>query len=227
MQRAIYAAIVSLLLVATLPMTVFADHEPPDSTLPQSPDSNSASFWEQDGWTCTKLDIAADTAFVMPSAPDGQVWVLLVVKQGQTNFIYNDPVAGHTYPSVGQNAPGYSHIIVCSATSTTTTQETTSTTGGSTTTTEEETTTTTAPSTTSSSEGSTTTSDTSTSTTTPSTTTSSDTSTTSFKESSTTDPTLPFTGIDDGLAGAGLALLSSGIFLLALTAIASRRKVDS
>lgn len=226
MHRRIYAAIVSLLLVATLPMTVFADHEPPDSTLPQSPDSNSASFWEQEGWTCTKLDIAADTAFVMPDAPDGQVWVLLVVKQGRTNFIYNDPVPGHTYPSTGQNAPGYSHIIVCSAISTTTTQETTSTTEGSTTTTEEVTTTT-ASSTTSSSEGSTTSSSTMPSTTTTSPTSSSSESVTSSTESSTTDPTLPFTGMDDGLAGAGLALLSSGIFLLALTAIASRRKVDS
>jgi hypothetical protein len=51
----------------------------------------------------------------MGDAPAGETWVLLVVKQANTNFVYYDPIAGHTYPSIGDNAPGYSHIIVCSS----------------------------------------------------------------------------------------------------------------
>jgi hypothetical protein len=86
----------------------------------------------------------------MPAEPEGEDWVLLVVKQGSgdgANNVYYDPVAGHSYPSV-QNGPGYSHIIVCSVeepeeTTTTTLAETTTTVEDTTTTSVEDTTTTT------------------------------------------------------------------------------------
>ena len=50
----------------------------------------------------------------MPAEPDGRDWVLVVIKQGIVNYVYYDPAAGHTYPSAGPNAPGFSHVIVCS-----------------------------------------------------------------------------------------------------------------
>ena len=128
-----------------------ANHLPPDDITPQSPDANQAPFWEdylasERGITdasCAKLDQAGDLAFVMPAAPVGQTWVLLVVKQGTFNYVYYDPAGGHPYPSTGAQAPGYSHLIVCShQATTTTTQGSTTTTQGSTTTTQGSTTTT-------------------------------------------------------------------------------------
>lgn len=218
-MRKLYGVIVAALLVAIAPLTVLGSHVLPDRMEPQSSESNQASYWEQEGWTCTKINEAAETAFVMPSAPNGQTWVLLVVKQGTTNFIYSNPVAGHSYPSIGKNAPGYSHLIVCSTQTTTTTEDST------TTSTTSQETTTTAPSTTSSSEGSTTSTSTIESTTTSNpTTTSSEGSTTSSSvietfSTSSPDPTLPFTGVEDGLWRLALALVGGGGLLLILTAL--------
>ena len=114
-----------------------ANHVQPDELVPQSPAANNASFWETyladkrgiDNASCDKIDEAEDSAFIMPGAPNGETWVLLVVKQATTNYVYYDPIGGHSYPSTGSQAPGYSHLIVCSVpeTTTTTVPETTST----------------------------------------------------------------------------------------------------
>ena len=221
-MRKFSGAIVAALLVAIAPLTVMGSHVPPDSTEPQSPESNDASYWEQEGWTCTKINESAETAFVMPSPPDGQTWVLLVVKQGTTNYIYSNPIAGHSYPSTGKNSPGYSHLIVCSTQTTTTTEDTT-TTSEQTTTSQE--TTTTAPSTTSTSQGSTTSTSTIESTTTSSLVTSSSVGSTTSSSvivtssSDSPDPTLPFTGVENDLWRLALALVGGGGLLLILTAL--------
>lgn len=130
------AAIVAAMFVVLGGSVADAGHEPPDATLPQDPDANHTPYWVTylndvrgiDGADCEKLDQNSSSAFVMPSPPDGQEWVLLVVKQSTTNFLYYDPVGGHTYPSIGQQGPGYSHIIMCSAESATTTTEASTTT---------------------------------------------------------------------------------------------------
>ena len=113
----------SLMLLLT--GTAEANHVQPDDTVANDgpAGTNDAPYWEnylasERGITnaeCSKINQSSGSAWVMPAAPEGEDWVLLVVKQGTTNFVYYDPVAGHTYPSVGENAPGYSHIIVCSA----------------------------------------------------------------------------------------------------------------
>ncbi len=145
-------------------MFVFADtadanHDPHDDTVANNgpAGTNDAPYWVDyletkrgiSGASCEKINQSSSDAWVMPSEPAGKDWVLLVVKQGDTNFVFYDPIAGHTYPSAGENAPGYSHILVCSVDeSTTTTQPTTTTTTAPTTTTTAPTTTTTAPTTT-------------------------------------------------------------------------------
>ncbi|HEX9847330.1 MAG TPA: hypothetical protein VGB33_02815 [Acidimicrobiia bacterium] len=142
--RTLLALLTAAALVASmlflLAGTAEANHEPPDDIFEQEAGSNDAPYWVDyledvrgiTDATCEKIDQAADEAFVMPSPPSGQVWVLLDVKQATTNYVYYDPVAGHSYPSLGQQAPGYSHIIVCYApepppttTSTTVPEETT------------------------------------------------------------------------------------------------------
>jgi hypothetical protein len=135
--------------------TALADHTPADDTHESVPGdgSNEAPFWVDylddvrgiEGASCTKLSQSSGDAFVMPAEPAGEDWVLLVVKQATTNYIYYDPIAGHEYPSEGDNAPGHSHLIVCSVEepeeTTTTTEETTTTVEATTTTVEATTTT--------------------------------------------------------------------------------------
>ncbi|HEY5889242.1 MAG TPA: hypothetical protein VIW94_00890, partial [Acidimicrobiia bacterium] len=137
---------VALTLVTVMvPLVAGANHLPPDDVEAFSPLSNVAPYWvdylddERDieDASCSKINQAGGTAFVMPAEPDGEDWVLVVIKQGVTNFVYYDPVAGHSYPSVGPNAPGFSHVIVCSVE-----EQVTTTTAGETTTTAGETTTT-------------------------------------------------------------------------------------
>lgn len=150
--------VASILLVG---LAAQADHTPPDATYTSTPGdgSNEGPFW--DGYfnlafgSCRKINESAGSAFVMPDPPSGEVWYALVVKQGSPssnngpdNFIYLNPVAGHSYPSIGNQAPGYSHLIVCSVpepqdTTTTTLDDTTTTTGDNTTTTQARQTTTT------------------------------------------------------------------------------------
>ena len=155
---ALTAAVLAMSMMFVLANPAEAEHEPPDDIVAHSNEANQASFWVSylenvrgiEGATCEKLDINDDEAFVMPAEPEGEDWVLLVVKQGSgdgANNVYYDPVAGHSYPSV-QNGPGYSHIIVCSVeepeeTTTTTVKDTTTTTVEDTTTTTVEDTTTT------------------------------------------------------------------------------------
>jgi hypothetical protein len=160
--RRLLALLTTVALAAALTVmysdSARADHQPPDDVVAHDGPggTNEAPFWVNyleenrgiSGATCTKLEDASSSAFVMPAAPVGQVWVLLVVKQATSNFVYFDPEAGHTYPSTGDQAPGYSHIIYCSVdepppTTTTTVEDTTTTTVEDTTTTTVEDTTTT------------------------------------------------------------------------------------
>jgi hypothetical protein len=143
---------VALTLVTVMvPLVAGANHLPPNDLVPGVAIANESPFWVTylanrgiAGASCAKFNQAGDTAFVMPAEPVGRDWVLVVIKQGVTNFVYYDPDAGHSYPSVGQNAPGFSHVIVCSVAEqvTTTTAGETTTTAGETTTTAGETTTT-------------------------------------------------------------------------------------
>jgi hypothetical protein len=138
--------------------TAMADHLPPDAIVAQDAGAgtNEGPYWVDylesvrgiSDATCVKINQSGSSAFVMPAAPAGEEWVLLVVKQATDNFLYYDPVGGHTYPSTGPQAPGYSHLIVCSvpetpATTTTTVEDTTTTSVEETTTTSVEDTTTT------------------------------------------------------------------------------------
>ena len=131
--RTTLAALLAAGLVASLLFVIaeppaLANHVPPDDIVEQVQGSNGADYWEDyllevrgiDG-TCWKIEEAADTAWVMPQEPAGEDWVLLVVKQATTNYVYYDPVAGHTYPATGNQGPGYSHIMVCSVEESTTT----------------------------------------------------------------------------------------------------------
>jgi hypothetical protein len=112
------------LLMALLPVSgALANHEPPDDQVAHSDVVNQTPYWENiylptkrgiTGASCTKINEVGNTAFVMPAEPVDRDWVLLAVKQSQTNFVYYDPIAGHSYPSLGQQAPGFSHLIVCS-----------------------------------------------------------------------------------------------------------------
>ena len=226
--------VLAILTVLALVMTLFAafgggtalaDHEPPDDTYDSQPSdgSNEAPFWEAylsnvrgiDG-TCQKLDIADDDAYVLGDPPSGKVWVLLVVKQATTNYIYYDPVSGHSYPSTGSQSPGYSHIIVCYGDPpvTTTTQATTTTTQATTTTTQATTTTTQA--TTTTTQATTTTTQPTTTTTVLGTTITAPSTTTTIQGTTLTSPTstLPFTGVDSGqMVGIAIMLLGSGLLL--------------
>jgi hypothetical protein len=159
---ALTAAVLVMSMVFLLANPAEANHQPPDDIVAHvsgSNGTNSPGYWvdylaNERGITdaaCAKLDVADDEAFVMPSEPDGRDWVLLVVKQANDNYVYYDPVAGHSYPSTGDQAPGYSHIMVCSVeepeptTTTTEPEETTTTVPEETTTTVPEETTTTVP----------------------------------------------------------------------------------
>ena len=211
-------ALVMTLFAAFGGGTALADHEPPDDTYESQPSdgSNDTPFWEAylsnergiDG-TCEKYDIADSEAFVLGDPPSGKVWVLLVVKQATTNYIYYDPVSGHSYPSTGNQAPGYSHIIACYGDPpvTTTTLPSTTTTQASTTTTQASTTTT---------QASTTTTQASTTTTILGTTITAPTTTTTILGTTVTSPTstLPFTGVESGqMVGIAIMLLGSGLLL--------------
>jgi LPXTG-motif cell wall-anchored protein len=239
--RRLLAAFVAVMLMASV-MLLFsgspaqADHVDPDDEVANDgpAGTNDAPYWVNylasvrgiDDATCTKINQASDDAWVMPAEPADRDWVLLVVKQGDTNFVYYDPVAGHTYPSEGPNAPGHSHILVCSVpeeTTTTTVEDTTTTTVEDTTTTSvEDTTTTTVEDTT--------------------TTTVEDTTTTTIEDevlptvittSTTAAPTttvedevlaeeLPLTGVNTDL----LALLAGGLGLMGALVLAATRRIE-
>ena len=150
---------VALTLVTVMvPLVAGANHLPPNDLVPGGPgdaEANETPYWVEylddverhRRRSCTKINQSGDSAFVMPAEPAGRDWVLVVIKQGIVNYVYYDPAAGHTYPSAGPNAPGFSHVIVCSVAEqvTTTTEEdtTTTTVDDTTTTTVDDTTTTT------------------------------------------------------------------------------------
>jgi hypothetical protein len=253
--RRLLALLTTLALVAMLVVmftdSARADHVAPDDVVEQingPAGTNETPFWvkylEDErgivGASCTKISEDGSTAFVMPAAPAGEEWVLLVVKQATSNFVYFDPVGGHSYPSTGPQAPGYSHLIVCSvpAETTTTTEATTTTTMPTSTTSSEPTTTTTEASTTTSSQPTTTTTEATTTTTEATTTTTEATTTTTEATTTTTEATtttsedevLPtivttttISGTDLPLTGAradvlfGIAVVMTALGLLTLT----------
>ena len=219
--RTFLAALTAALLVASMVFLLAdpaarASHEPPDDTYTSSAGdgSNEADFWETrfglaEG-SCTKLNLSGEAAFVMPDPPSGEEWFALVVKQGSgdpDNFIYLNPVAGHSYPSTGSNAPGYSHLIVCSVpeTTTTTTAPPTTTTVPPTTTTVPPTTTTVPPTTTTTVPATTTTVPATTTTTVESTTTTVESTTTTIGSSVGAAILVTVTGVcvEDGEDGVG------------------------
>ena len=218
--RTLLALLTAAALVASmlflLAGTAEANHEPPDDIFEQEAGSNDAPYWVDyledvrgiTDATCEKIDQAADEAFVMPSPPSGQVWVLLDVKQATTNYVYYDPVAGHSYPSLGQQAPGYSHLIVCYAPEPTTT--TTSTTVPEETTTVPEETTTTVGETTTTVEILETTL------------TSAPTTSSTVEDEVLGKEVLPFTGLETG----ELAIVASALALLGSLVLLSARRAE-
>lgn len=242
--RRLLAAFVAVMLMASV-MLLFADtaaqasHEPPDDDYTSSPGdgSNEAGFWDTffglTSGSCEKLTQSGSSAFVMPAEPDGEDWYALVVKQGSPssndgpdNFIYLDPVAGHSYPSAGNQAPGFSHLIVCSVPETTDTtepEETTTTEGeGTTTTTEAEVTTTTEAEVTTTTVGDTTTTIGDEVLPTVITTSTTAAPTTTVEDEVLDTEVLPFTGSDNDM----LALLAGGLGLLGALVLASTRRME-
>ena len=238
-SRRLLATLTTLCLVAAMMLlyagVALADHAPPDDIVPQdAPNgSNEGPYWVNylanergiTGATCTKISQSSESAFVMPAPPAGSSWVLLVVKQGTDNYVYYDPIGGHTYPSTGDQAPGYSHLIVCSTVDEVETTTTTSVEDTTTTSVEDTTTTSVEDTTTTSVEDTTTTSV-------------EDTTTTSEEQTTTTteddpevlptvvtttpdevdDEELPFTGLDsDVMFGIAVLLFGVGAALLAIT----------
>jgi hypothetical protein len=218
------AMVVSVFVLVASPAG--ADHEPPDDEVAHDGPggTNETAFWvsyleSERGITdasCQKSEENGDQAFVMPAAPAGGVWVLLVVKQANTNWVYYDPEPGHSYPAAGQQGPGFSHVIMCSVKlPTTTTTEATTTTTEATTTTTEETTTTTEPEET-------------TTTTIEDEVLGEEVTTTQPEETTTTvedevlAEELPFTGIDTG----GLAIIASAMASLGLLVTLSARRIE-
>ena len=153
--RRLLAAFVAVMLMASM-MLLFADtsaqasHIPPDDIVAQvnGPDgTNSPGFWEDyladlgvDDATCVHINEDGGDPYELGAPPAGQVWVMLVVKQGTNNYVFLDPAPNHEYPTTGTQAPGFSHAMECYApepedTTTTTVEDTTTTTVEDTTTT--------------------------------------------------------------------------------------------
>ncbi len=123
--------------------------------LPQDPEYNNVDYWQSNGYEyCVKYE-PVTTPYLVPPAPEGGEWDLLVIKAGagdEANQLIEDPLAGNTYDH--SSGKDISHVILCvvtypppttTSTTTTTTEPTTTTTEPVTTTTTEPTTTTTEP----------------------------------------------------------------------------------
>lgn len=125
--RRFLAALVAALLMASVMFLLAdtpakADHL---DTWPNSAAANDPSYWEQWGqdqegeadWSCLKDETGGDDAYVVPSAPAGEYWRLLVVKAGGNNE--GDISDLHWNPSPGDQFEhsiqgGWSHVILCS-----------------------------------------------------------------------------------------------------------------
>ena len=120
--------------------------------LPQDPEYNNVDYWQSNGYEyCVKYE-PVTTPYLVPPAPEGGEWDLLVIKAGagdEANQLIEDPLAGNTYDH--SSGKDISHVILCvvtypppttTSTTTTTTEPTTTTTEPVTTTTEPVTTTT-------------------------------------------------------------------------------------
>jgi len=204
---ALSAALMVLSMMFVLAAPADAEHDPHEDTVANDgpAGTNEGPYWVNylqtergiTGATCEKISQDGSDAWIMPAEPDGEDWVLLVVKQGETNFVFYDPIAGHAYPSAGENSPGFSHIIVCSVeepeeTTTTTVEDTTTTTvDDTTTTTVDDTTTTTVEDTTTTTVEDTTT------------TTVEDTTTTTVEDTTTTEPEVGEIIVEKEVLGTG------------------------
>lgn len=122
MSKKIWALLGAVsILVGLLPLVASATHQ--DDTVEQTTGApeNQPGYWVNyletvrgiEDASCTKIDESGNAAFVMPAEPEGRNWVLLVVKQATTNYVFYDPIAGQSYAS-HQGGGGFSHLIVCS-----------------------------------------------------------------------------------------------------------------
>jgi hypothetical protein len=109
------------ILVGLLPLVASATHQDDTVEQTQGAPENQPGYWVNyletvrgiEDASCTKIDESGSSAFVMPAEPEGRDWVLLVVKQATTNYVFYDPIAGESYES-HQGGGGFSHLIVCS-----------------------------------------------------------------------------------------------------------------
>ena len=193
MQRRTLTAILVAIAGAVTVVTFALVADSSAQYLPQDPEYNDVEYWQSNGYEyCVKYD-PVDTPYLVPAAPEGGTWDLLIIKAGagdQANQLIDDPAVGTTYEHSSDK--DISHVILCvvtypppttTSTTSTTTEPTTSTTEVTTTT--EPTTSTTEP-TTSTTEPTTSTTEPTTSTTEATTTTEPTTSTT--EATTTTEP---------------------------------------
>lgn len=79
------------------------------------PAKNSPRFWQTDTTVCEKLEMSDGNAtVVLPEAPDGGAWALLVIKAGagaQANAVVTAPEAGVAYGH--PSGKDISHVITC------------------------------------------------------------------------------------------------------------------
>ncbi len=189
MQRRTLTAILVAIAGAVTVVTFALVADSSAQYLPQDPEYNNVEYWQSNGYEyCVKYD-PVDTPYLVPAAPEGGTWDLLIIKAGagdQANQLIDDPAVGTTYEHSSDK--DISHVILCvvtypppttTSTTSTTTEPTTSTT---------EVTTTTEP-TTSTTEPTTSTTEPTTSTTEPTTSTTEPTTSTTEPTTSTTEPT--------------------------------------
>ena len=189
MQRRTLTAILVAIAGAVTVVTFALVADSSAQYLPQDPEYNDVEYWQSNGYEyCVKYD-PVDTPYLVPAAPEGGTWDLLIIKAGagdQANQLIDDPAVGTTYEHSSDK--DISHVILCvvtypppttTSTTSTTTEPTTSTT---------EVTTTTEP-TTSTTEPTTSTTEPTTSTTEPTTSTTEPTTSTTEPTTSTTEPT--------------------------------------
>ena len=203
MQRRTLTAILVAIAGAVTVVTFALVADSSAQYLPQDPEYNDVEYWQSNGYEyCVKYD-PVDTPYLVPAAPEGGTWDLLIIKAGagdQANQLIDDPAVGTTYEHSSDK--DISHVILCvvtypppttTSTTSTTTEPTTSTTEVTTSTTEattttEPTTSTTEP-TTSTTEPTTSTTEPTTSTTEPTTWTTEPTTSTTEATTTTTEPT--------------------------------------
>ena len=144
MQRRTLTAILVAIAGAVTVVTFALVADSSAQYLPQDPEYNDVEYWQSNGYEyCVKYD-PVDTPYLVPAAPEGGTWDLLIIKAGagdQANQLIDDPAVGTTYEHSSDK--DISHVILCvvtypppttTSTTSTTTEPTTSTTEATTTT---------------------------------------------------------------------------------------------